>query len=122
MALRVGENTTLTLGYEHFEDERTADRGVPSFQAAARSTSIPSTFFGDPDRSRSEADVDAFTALLEHDFGNGLTLRNRTRSRDYDKFYQNIFPGAVRRQRQHGGDLGLQQRHAAREPCSTRPT
>ena len=39
------------LGYEHFHDERTADRGIPSFRTAGRSTTGRATFFGDPDRS-----------------------------------------------------------------------
>jgi catecholate siderophore receptor len=99
-AFTAGENTTITLGYEHFEDERVADRGVPSYPAPFNGRRLPvetdpSTFFGDPERSQTWVDVDALTALVEHDFGNGLTLRNRTRVAEYDKFYQNVFPGAV---------------------------
>jgi catecholate siderophore receptor len=97
-AFKAGENTTITLGYEHFEDERVADRGVPSSPNAFNGRRLPvetapSTFFGDPDRSSATADVDAFSALVDHDFGNGMTLRNRTRIADYDKFYQNVYPG-----------------------------
>jgi catecholate siderophore receptor len=100
MAFAFGDNTTLTLGYEHFEDERVADRGVPSEPGVFNGTRIPldtdpSTFFGDPDRSTATADVDAFNALVEHTFASGATLRNRTRIADYDKFYQNVYPGAV---------------------------
>jgi catecholate siderophore receptor len=99
-AFAIGEATTVTLGYEHFEDERVADRGVPSEPGRFNGVRVPlavdpSTFFGDPARSTATVDVDAFTALVEHDFANGATLRNRTRVADYDKFYQNIFPGAV---------------------------
>lgn len=99
-AFDLGENTTVTLGYEHFEDERVADRGVPSEPAAVDGVRRPldvdaATFFGDPARSTATADVDAFSALVEHDFGDGMQLRNRTRIADYDKFYQNVFPGAV---------------------------
>ena len=32
---------------------------------------------------------------LEHRFDNGVLLRNSFRFADYDKFYQNVFPGAV---------------------------
>ena len=32
---------------------------------------------------------------MVYDAGRGLTVRNRTRYTDYDKFYQNVFPGAV---------------------------
>ena len=99
-AFAMGDATTVTVGYEHFEDERVADRGVPSepgrFNGVRVPLSIdPSTFFGDPARSTATVDVDALSALVEHEFGNGAMLRNRTRVADYDKFYQNIFPGAV---------------------------
>ena len=94
LAWRAGESTTFNLGYERFEDERTADRGIPSFNGRPVDTD-PSTFFGDPERSQATADVDAATLYIEHDFGNGLSLRNRTRAANYDKFYQNIFPGTV---------------------------
>ncbi|WP_386070108.1 TonB-dependent receptor [Tahibacter sp. UC22_41] len=93
-AFRAGENTRITLGYEHFKDERVADRGIPSLGGRPLETD-PSTFFGDPQQSPTWAKVNAFSALIEHDFGNGALLRNRTRYADYDKFYQNVFPGAV---------------------------
>ena len=35
------------------------------------------------------------TLAVEHDFGSGLTLRNRTMFGDYDKFYQNIFANSA---------------------------
>ena len=53
------------------------------------------TFFGDPDGSPTWVEVNAVTALVEHQFAGGLQLRNRTRYADYDKLYQNVFPGAV---------------------------
>ncbi|MCI4568770.1 TonB-dependent siderophore receptor [Lysobacter sp. CFH 32150] len=97
-AWNAGENTTITLGYEHFEDERVADRGIPSSPTLFNGRRLPvdtdtSTFFGDPTRSPVTADVDAFTALVEHDFSERATLRNRTRIADYDKFYQNVYAG-----------------------------
>jgi catecholate siderophore receptor len=91
---RPSDQTKVTLGYEHFEDDRTADRGISSFGGRPVDTDV-STFFGDPNRSRTGVTVDAFNALLDHDFGNGLSIRNRTRYASYDKFYQNIYPGAV---------------------------
>jgi catecholate siderophore receptor len=94
LAWRAGEDTTFNLGYERFEDERTADRGVPSFNGRPVDTD-PSTFFGDPERSEATVDVDAANLLVEHEFSTSLSIRNRTRAASYDKFYQNIFPGAV---------------------------
>jgi len=78
------------FSYGHL-DERTTARGVPSAGNRPVDTD-PSTFFGDPDRSNADVDVDAFSLLLEHDFANGLNLKNRTRVTHYDKFYQNVFP------------------------------
>ncbi|MCI1711772.1 MAG: TonB-dependent siderophore receptor [Chiayiivirga sp.] len=90
----LGVDTSATVSYERFHDERVADRGVPSFQGRPLDVD-PSTYFGDPDLSPVEATVDAFNALLEHEFSESFALRNRLRWADYDKFYQNVFPGAV---------------------------
>ena len=98
VAWSAGPDTTVTVGYEHFEDDRVADRGIPSSTTSFNGRRLPvetdaSTFFGDPDRSPTWADVDAFNVLVEHDFSDGITLRNRTRLADYDKFYQNVYAG-----------------------------
>ena len=90
MTLRAGQNTLVSLGYEHFRDNRIADRGIPSFGNRPYEAD-PSTFFGNAELSPTAVRVNAFTAFLEHDFGNGLMLRNRTRFADYDKFYQNVY-------------------------------
>ena len=100
-SFRLDQNTLLTLGYEHFEDRRIADRGIPAFAGGTRVAparpleGYTHTFFGDPARSPTDTDIDAFSAAIEHRFDNGLILRNRTRYADYDKFYQNVFSGAV---------------------------
>lgn len=90
VAIRAGKNTSVVLGYEHFQDERVADRGVPSQNGRPFETD-ESTFFGNAELSPTWARVNAFTAVIDHDFGNGVALRNRTRAADYDKFYQNVF-------------------------------
>lgn len=94
VALALGEKTVVRLGYEYFSDERTADRGIPSYLGRPLNTD-ESTFFGDPELSYGDAEVSVVSALIEHKTANGLLIRNRTRYADYDKFYQNIFPGAV---------------------------
>ena len=53
----------------------------------------PSTFFGNPNLNYALADVDIGNAVIEHDFENGLTIKNATQFANYDKFYQNIYPG-----------------------------
>lgn len=91
---RLAPATTVRVGYEFFHDERTADRGVPSYQGRPLATD-PGKYFGDPDASRVDATVRTAFAAIEHRFSPRLVLRNHTRFANYDKFYQNIFPGAV---------------------------
>jgi catecholate siderophore receptor len=94
VAFQLGPTTTLHAGYEYFHDERTADRGIPSFQGLPIQTD-DSTFFGNPHVSTSDATVNILTAVVDHEFDNNTTLRSRVLLGDYDKFYQNVFPGAV---------------------------
>ena len=89
-----GDHTLLTAGIEYFNDERVADRGVSAFNGRPIDTA-PSLFIGDPARSPARSTVRALSASLEHVASPSLTLRNRTRLADYDKFYQNVFAGAV---------------------------
>ena len=91
---RADAKTLVTLGYEYFKDDRIADRGISSFRGAPLEVDS-STFFGNAAGSPTGTTLDAFNALIEHEFENGVLLRNRTRIADQDKFYQNVFPGAV---------------------------
>ncbi|HUR81553.1 MAG TPA: TonB-dependent siderophore receptor [Thermoanaerobaculia bacterium] len=93
-ALALGSNTMLRAGVEHFRDERTADRGVSSFAGRPLDTDA-STFFGNADDSNSEATANLGSVSIDHRFSDRLTLRSRVGYGSYDKFYQNIFPGAV---------------------------
>lgn len=94
ITLKPSENTKVVLAAEYFKDDRIADRGIPSFQGRPVDTKR-SQFFGDASNSPTNTEVKSFSASIEHAFDNGVTLRNRTRYADYDKFYQNVFPGAV---------------------------
>jgi catecholate siderophore receptor len=97
LAFIVNERSLVRVGYEYFHDQRTADRGVPSFDGRPLATDV-STFFGDPNASRSRATVNAVTASIDRSFDNDTTFKNRTRMAHYDKFYQNVFAsGAVNR-------------------------
>jgi catecholate siderophore receptor len=89
-----GVNTRITANFEHFYDYRTADRGIPSFQGHPADADTR-TFFGDPSQSWSDARINVGTALIEHDLAPALQIRNRTVYGDYNKVYQNVFPGSV---------------------------
>ena len=94
VTIAAGSRTRITADYEHFSDYRTADRGIPSFQGRPVAIDIR-TFVGDPDRSWSDAVINVGTAMVEHELSPALQLRSRLLVGDYDKTYQNIFPGSV---------------------------
>jgi catecholate siderophore receptor len=89
-ALLAGPDTRIDVSYEYFHDRRTADRGVPA-DGNEPIRGFTRTFFGDPHDSFAKADVNLATVAGEHQFADGLTLKNRTMFGDYDKFYQNIY-------------------------------
>ena len=94
VAWRGPTGLTASLSYEHFEDNRTTDRGIPSF--AGRPSPAPrSAFFGDPDRSRATTNVDLANLAVTYEVSETLTLRNRSTFGDYDKEYANIYPGSA---------------------------
>lgn len=94
VSLSPAARTSVTLGYEYFSDQRTADRGVPSFRGRPIDTDA-STFFGDPAASHADVRVSTAVSTIAHRFTPGLSLRNHSRLASYDKVYQNVFPGAV---------------------------
>ncbi len=102
---RYGINPTLTwlatpltkvkVSYEHFRDERTADRGIPSMLGFPFPGAQPSTYYGNPDLSHTASTQNIATAVLEHDFANGLSVKSQTRFADYTRYYQNVYPGSA---------------------------
>jgi catecholate siderophore receptor len=95
------EQTKIVLSAEYFKDERIGDRGQPSLRSgSARGANFKNRpydvgdtdqFYGNARLSPNETETVAFNALIEHVFDNGVTLRNRTRYADYDKYYENVF-------------------------------
>jgi catecholate siderophore receptor len=93
LTIMLRAETRVTLGYEHFRDNRTADRGIPSYQD--RPVAVDrSTYFGNPSDSAVHARVDVASATIEHQTGD-LNIRNRTMEGGYERRYQNYVPGAV---------------------------
>ncbi len=94
LTIKPSGQTKIVLSGEYFTDNRTADRGIPSFAGRPANTHR-STFFGNADNSPTHVDVWALNSLIEHTFDNKLKVRNRTRYASYDKFYQNVFAGGA---------------------------
>ncbi|MYM27981.1 TonB-dependent siderophore receptor [Duganella sp. CY15W] len=99
LAIRVSNDTSVVLGLEHFEDRRAADRGVPSLNGVPMNLPVDA-FFGDAsaDSRPTSVNANAFSSVIEHSFGNGIHLSNKTRYTDYNKFYQNYNAGVVNAQ------------------------
>jgi catecholate siderophore receptor len=90
------DTTKVRLSYEYYHDERTADRGNPSLNGRPFAPNGDLTaFFGSPALNVARANVQTGMAVIEHDFENGLTVKNSTIAAQYEKFYQNIYPGSA---------------------------
>jgi len=90
----LGPRTALLLDFEHLDDRRQQDRGIPSRNGAPFETSR-SQFFGNAGQSHAHSEVDSLSVVLDHEFENGWQLRNAFRVAHYDRFYQNVYPGSA---------------------------
>lgn len=95
VSVRPGPDTRISASIEYFHDERTADRGVSSFRGRPLNVDAAS-FFGDPSQSWATLTVKAAGFAIEHELNDAVVLRSQARYADYDKYFQNVFPGAVR--------------------------
>jgi catecholate siderophore receptor len=106
VTLKPSDDTRIKLSYEFFHDTRLADRGNPSIGIPGGATRFNpttpfaplgnlSTFFGSPIYNNAHVEVQTGMAVIEHDFGGGLTAKNSTLVADYNKGYQNVYPGAT---------------------------
>ena len=116
VTLKPNDTTKIKLSYEYYHDERTNDRGNPSYsplglpltganaaQNGATMRANPATpfapngnlaaFFGSPTYNVAASDVQTTMASIEHDFENGLTVKNQALYADYNRHYTNIYPG-----------------------------
>ncbi len=94
LGVKLGETTRISLAYEYIEDDRTTDRGVPSFGGLPIS-GFDTTFFGDLAINRSEVTAHFARLRLDQELGEGLSFNVIGQYATYDKYYGNILPGAV---------------------------
>ncbi len=88
------DDTKLQVGYEHFDDQRITDRGIPSVNGAPVKTSS-ATFFGNPNENNATSKINSFYGIITHNFDATLQLKNNARYTRNSKFYQNVVPGVV---------------------------
>ena len=91
----------LGVSYEHVEDDRVPDRGVPSVECAtAGCIRAPlgghrDTFFGVPGINRAELNADIVKLRLDGELSPALTWSTTALYGDYDKYYANVFPNSA---------------------------
>jgi catecholate siderophore receptor len=106
ITLKPDDDTKIKLSYEFFHDFRLADRGNPSQGIPGGATrfnpTVPfapngdlSVFYGSPIYNYAKVEVQTAMAVVEHDFGNGLTMKNGSIYADYNRGYQNVYPGGT---------------------------
>jgi catecholate siderophore receptor len=106
VTLKPTDDTKVKLSYEFYHDFRLADRGNPSQGVPGGATRFNpttpfapngdlSTFFGSPLYNSAKVEVQTAMAVIEHDFGNGLTVRNGSIYADYNRGYSNVYPGGT---------------------------
>lgn len=104
LTLKPGDDTKVKLSYEFYHDFRLADRGNPSQGIPGGATRFNptgpfapngdlTTFFGSPLYNNAQVEVQTGMAVIEHDFGGGLTVRNASLYADYNRGYRNVYPG-----------------------------
>lgn len=106
VTLKPSDDTKVKLSYEFFHDFRLADRGNPSQGIPGGATRFNptapfapagdfTTFFGSPFYNSAHVEVQTGMAVIEHDFGGGLTAKNSSLYADYNRGYQNVYPGGT---------------------------
>jgi catecholate siderophore receptor len=82
--------TRLSFAYVHQEDDNIPQYGVPYALGAFNSGQLPgaplSAYYGYANIDKQEIAVDAMTAIVDHDIGENVSLRNLTRRQHVDQF------------------------------------
>lgn len=87
--------TLIQFSFEHMEDNRTTDRGVPSVASKKRPLDTRrGQFFGKPEDSVSSVEADGFNLDITHEINSHLLIANHTRYAYYDKLYRNVYPNS----------------------------
>jgi catecholate siderophore receptor len=92
--IQASDDTKIQLGYEHFDDSRTLDRGIPAQNGLPYRTNS-SNVFGDPTYNTAKIKINSYYGILTHDFDDSLQFKNTTRYTKNDKFYSSVDPKTI---------------------------
>ena len=91
LGVEIGPDTRLDLSYTYDDDQRTTDRGVPSFQGGPL-TGYYDTFFGEPGFNTNTVEAHIARARLTHRLSDAVSFNASLQYANYDKAYANILP------------------------------
>jgi catecholate siderophore receptor len=100
-AVTFAEGWKLGLSYEHVEDDRVPDRGVPSVECTGAGcirrplSGHRDTFFGVPGINDMGLEANILKLRLDGELSPGLTWSSTALYGDYDKYYSNVFPNSM---------------------------
>ncbi|RYZ55410.1 MAG: TonB-dependent siderophore receptor [Proteobacteria bacterium] len=83
----LGGPTRLTVSYLHQNENNIPDYGIPYVNSRPAPVSY-SNFYGFENNNYLKTNVDVLTVRAEHDFGNGLVIRDQIRHGYYERAYQ----------------------------------
>jgi len=86
----LSDQTTLDVSVEAIDYDRSIDRGIPSISGKPVDA-LNDIVFGDEDLNKSEFELLAFRALLQHSFSDTLKGIFSASYTDYDKLYKNWY-------------------------------
>ena len=85
VAFGLGTPTRVTLSVLHQEDDNVPQYGVPFYNGRPLDGVERSNYYGYHNIDRQQIDVDALTAIIEHEFSDGFSLRNLSRVQRVDQ-------------------------------------
>ena len=96
VAFNLNDVWKLGLSYEYVNDDRTADRGIPSIATGASTTNRPITgyrnqFFGTPGVNRTRLEAQIAKLRLDGQLASNLSFSGTMLYGDYDKIYVNVY-------------------------------
>ena len=90
---QISNDTSILLSYEHVNDDRVVDRGIPSEDITGEpARGFRDTFFGNPGFNETTFEGNVLKAQVEHLISDDWLVNGTVSYADYDKFYANIFP------------------------------
>lgn len=90
VAVDLGAGWRAGLSYEYVNDDRVADRGIPSL-AGAPIRGYRDQFFGVPGVNRTTLEASIFKLRLDGELADNVEVSTTVLYGDYDKLYTNVF-------------------------------